>query len=89
MRIRLNPDPKDPATHGTISEIVLRICRTHLDRRENHAVGRLPVLAVVIQRLEQQLRGGRAAEVQSNNLHSVGICTCVAISAKVVSNVVS
>ena len=40
-----------------------------LHRREHHAIGCLPVLAVVVQSLEQQLRGGGRAEVEADHLH--------------------
>ena len=40
----------------------------YLYRGKDHAVGRLPVLAVVVQRLEQQLRRRGRAEVQTNYL---------------------
>lgn len=42
----------------------------HLYWREDHPIGSLPILAVVVQGLQQQLWGGGAAKVQTNNLHT-------------------
>ena len=39
-----------------------------LDGREHHSVGGAAVLTVVVEGLQQQLRGGGAGEVQTHNL---------------------
>ena len=40
-----------------------------LHRREDHTIGRLSILAIVVEGLQQELGGGGRAEVESNNLH--------------------